>query len=111
MRKIKITKQQTIKPKAVYMGLTISQIVVMGIGVCLAIGTLALLYFGLHLDINLTMTLVFIELVISAGLSIVRINGMNLFKFIKTAFQSPIYRPYQSKGALDTYEIEEKEAK
>lgn len=111
MRKVKITKQQTINPKAVYMGLSIPQIVIMAIGIAAAIGTLALFYFALGIDINLTMTIVFFELVFFAGFSIVRINGMNLFKYIFTAFQSPIYRPYQSKGALDTYEIEEEKAK
>lgn len=111
MRKVKITKQQTVNPKAVYMGLSIPQIITMAVGIVLAIATLALLYFVLGLDINLTMTIVFIELVVSAGFSIVRINGMNLFKFIYTAFQSPIFRPYQSKGALDTYEIEEEKTK
>lgn len=111
MRKVKITKQQTVNPKAVYMGLSISQIIIMAVGIAIAIGTLALLYFLLGIDINLTMTIIFFELVISAGFSIVKINGMNLFKYIHTAFQSPIFRPYQSKGALDTYEIEEEKAK
>lgn len=106
MRKIKITKQQTINPKAVYMGLSIAQIVIMCIGIGCALGTLGLLYFVLKLDINFTMTIVFIELVSAAGMSIIRINGMNLFKFIRVAFQAPIYRAYKSKGALDTYETE-----
>lgn len=111
MRKVKITKQQTVNPKAVYMGLSISQIIIMAVGIAIAIGTLALLYLLLGIDINLTMTIIFFELVISAGFSIVKINGMNLFKYIHTAFQSPIFRPYQSKGALDTYEIEEEKTK
>lgn len=104
MRKVKITKQQTVNPKAVYMGLSIVQIIIMGLGILLAIGTFILFYFTLQIDINITMTLVFIELVASAGFSIVRINGMNLFKYISTAFKAPIYRPFRTKGMMDTYE-------
>lgn len=111
MRKVKITKQQTVNPKAVYMGLSIAQIIIMAIGVVLAIGILVLFNFVLGLDINITMSIVFIILIVFAGFSIIRINGMNLFSWIKMSFQSPVYRPYQSKGAMDKYEIEEKEAK
>lgn len=111
MRKVKITKQQTVNPKAVYMGLSVVQIIIMAIGVMLAIGTLVLFNFVLGLDLNITMSIVFVILVVFAGFSIIRINGMNLFSWIRMAFKSPVYRPYQSKGALDTYEIEEKEAK
>ena len=63
MRKMKITKQQTVNPKAVYMGLSIPQVLLM---------------------------------------------GMNLFKWIFVMFQKPIFRPYESKGALDRYAEDEK---
>jgi len=108
MRKIKITKQQTVNPKAVYMGLSVPQIIIMAAGIGLAIGTVALLIFVLNLPVNLIMGIVFVELLFFVGLSIVRINGMNLFKWIFVMFQSPIFRPYESKGALDVY-AEEKE--
>ena len=111
MRKVKITKQQTVNPKAVYMGLSVVQIIIMAIGVILAIGTLVLFNFVLGLDLNITMSIVFVILVVFAGFSIIRINGMNLFAWIKMSFQSPIFRHYQSKGEMDKYEIEEKEAK
>ena len=77
MRKVKITKQQTVNPKAVY--------------------------------VNLVMAFVFVELLIFVGLAVIRINGMNLFKWIIVMFQSPIFRPYQSKGVLDRYEEEKEE--
>lgn len=109
MRKVKITKQQTVNPKAVFMGLSIAQMVVMGIGIALALSVVGLFIFVWGIDVNLTMGLVFIILLVFVGLSIVRINGMNLFKWIYTMMQAPIYRPYQSKGALDTYAKEEKE--
>lgn len=109
MRKIKITKQQTVNPKAVYMGLSIVQIVTMAVGVALALGIVGLFVFVWHISINITMTLVFLELLVFVGLAVVRINGMNLFKWIYTMLQSPIHRPYDSKGALDTYEKENKE--
>ena len=111
MRKVKITKQQTVNPKAVYMGLSIPQIIIMCIGIALAIITFVLFFFVWEIDVNITMTLVFIELVVFAGFSIIKVNGLNLFKWIRVVFQSPIFRPYQSKGVLDTYEIEEEKAK
>ena len=55
------------------------------------------------------MGLVFVILLVFVGLAIVRINGMNLFKWIHDMMQSPIYRPYESKGALDTYAKEKEE--
>ena len=51
----------------------------------------------------------FVELLIFVGLAVIRINGMNLFKWIIVMFQSPIFRPYQSKGVLDRYEEEKEE--
>lgn len=109
MRKVKITKQQTVNPKAVYMGLSIYQIIIMAAGIGLALGIVALFIFVLGISVNLTMGVVFVELLIFVGLAVVRINGMNLFKWIFVMFQTPIFRPYESKGALDTYAEEEKE--
>lgn len=111
MRKVKITKQQTVNPKAVYMGLSVKQIIIMVLGIIIALATLCLLTFALGVNINITMTIVFFELVIFSGYSIIQINGMNFFSWIFMSLKKPIFRPYQSKGVLDTYEIEEKEAK
>ena len=104
MRKIKITKQQTVNPKAVYMGLSIPQIISMVIGISIAIGVLVLFVFILGLSVNFTMFIIFVELLFFVGFSIVKINGMNLFKWIYVVFQKQIFRAYQSKGVLDTYE-------
>lgn len=109
MRKVKITKQQTINPKAVYMGLSIPQIAVMGAGIAIALGIVGLFIFLWKLPVNLAMAIVFVELLAFVGLAVVRINGLNLFKWIYVMMQSPIFRPYQSKGALDRYAEEEKE--
>ena len=109
MRKVKITKQQTINPKAVFMGLSIKQIVVMGSGIALALAVVGLFIFVWGIDVNLTMGVVFVILLVFVGLAIVRINGNNLFKWVYSMRKSPIYRPYESKGALDTYAKEEKE--
>lgn len=109
MRKVKITKQQTVNPKAVYMGLSIPQIVIMVIGIAIALGMVALFIFVLQMPVNIVMSIVFVELLIFVGLAIIRINGLNLFKWIFMMFQSPIFRPYESKGALDKYVEEEKE--
>ena len=109
MRRVKITKQQTVTPKAVYMGLSIPQIITMAVGIALALGIVALFVFVLGVPVNITMGVVFVELLIFVGLAVIRINGLNLFKWIFMMLQSPIFRPYESKGALDTYADEEEE--
>lgn len=111
MRKVKITKQNVVNPKAVYMGLSIKQLVIMGGGIALALITIILFFFCWNINIDLTMTLVFLELAISASLSVIQINGMSLIKWIRITMQSPIVRPYQSKGVLDKYVDEEKKDK
>lgn len=103
MRKVKVTKQQTVNPKAVYMGLSISQIVTMAVGIAIALGIVGVFIFWMGMPVNLTMSIVFIELLVFVGVAVVRINGLNLFKWMYVIFQSPIFRPYISKGALDTY--------
>ena len=109
MRKVIITKQQTVNPKAVYMGLSIPQVLIMALGIALALGMVMLFIFALQMPVNLVMTFVFVELLVFVGIAVIRINGMNLFKWIFVIFQSPIFRPYESKGALDVYAEEEKE--
>ena len=89
------------------MGLSIPQIITMAAGIVLALGIVALFIFVLGVPVNLTMGVVFVELLIFVGLAVIRINGLNLFKWIFVMFHSPIFRPYEPKGALDTYADEE----
>ena len=62
MRKVKITKQQTVNPKAVYLGLSVSEIVTMLIGIAIAIGVLVLFVFVLGLPVNFAMFIIFVAL-------------------------------------------------
>ena len=62
MRKVKITKQQTVNPKAVYLGLSVSEIVTMLIGIAVAIGVLVLFVFFLGLPVDFTMFILFFGL-------------------------------------------------
>ena len=91
--------------------LSVALALVFSIGVFMLLPTavVGLFIFVWGINVNLTMGLVFVILLIFVGLAIVRINGMNLFKWIHAMMQAPIYRPYESKGALDTYVKEEKE--
>lgn len=104
MRKVRLTKQDVITPKAIMFGLSVKQIVTMAIGLIVAILTFLLLNILLGVDINITMTIVFIELLFFAGISIVKVNGMTLFIWIYYYMKGPIFRPYISKGMLDVYE-------
>ena len=84
-------------------------LLLMAVGIGIALGAVALFIFTLKVPVNLVMAFVFVELLIFVGLAVIRINGMNLFKWIIVMFQSPIFRPYQSKGVLDRYEEEKEE--
>lgn len=100
MRKVQITKQQTVKPNAKWFGFSLKQLIAMAIGAIVSIATLIVLLFILKIPTGITMSFVFIEIVITVGLSIVRINGMNMVKWFFISMKGPIFRPYQSKGAL-----------
>ena len=45
------------------------------------------------------MALIFVEVVSTILISIVRVNGMSLIKHFIVCMKGPVYRPYQSKGA------------
>lgn len=112
MRKVQLTKQNVIAPKAIMFGLSIKQIITIIIGVIVAVLTFLLFNILLALDVNVTMTIVFFELLFFASISIVKVNGMTLFRWIYYSMKGPIFRPYISKGMLDTYEkTEEKQKK
>ncbi len=100
MRKVQITKQQTVKPNAKWFGLSIKQLIAMAVGAVISVATLVVLLFILKIATGITMFLVFVEIVVTVGLSIVRINGMNMVKWFFISMKGPIFRPYQSKGAL-----------
>lgn len=100
MRKVQITKQQTVKPNAKWFGFSIKQIISMAIGAVITVATLIVFLFVLKIPTGITMPLVFVEIVCTACLSIIRINGMSMFKWFFISMKGPIFRPYQSKGAL-----------
>lgn len=111
MRKVKLTKQNVITPKAIFYGLSIKQMLVMAAGVIVAVLTFVLLNLVLQLNTNITMSIIFVELFVFAGISIIKINGMTFFRWIYYTMKGPIFRPYISKGALDTYEKKTTEQK
>ena len=99
MRKVQMTKQQTIRPYEKMFGLTIKQIIGIVIGGVTVIATLVILLFVLKLPTGLVMALIFVEVVSTILISIVRVNGMSLIKHFIVCMKGPVYRPYQSKGA------------
>lgn len=104
MRKVTVTKQDIIKPKAVFYGLSIRQIVIMAIGMAVGIGVFSLLYFILEISIDVALIPVFIILVIFASGSVAQINGTSALYWIITILKGNITRPYKSEGAFDNYE-------
>lgn len=99
MRKVNMTKQQTVKPNAKWFGFSLKQIITMAVGAVVAISTLILFIFTLKISTEITMLLVFVEIVVTVCCSIMRVNGMSLVKWLLISMQGPIFRPYQSKGA------------
>lgn len=111
MRRVNITKQDIVKPKAVFFGLTIRQIVIMGVGMIVAIGVFLLLYFGFNLNVDLILIFVLLILAIFAMGSIMKINGVSGISWVIMVFKGPITRNYQSKGVNDFYVQKENDKK
>lgn len=102
MRRVKITKN-VLKKGAVFMNFTKTQIAIIVVGAAIAGGTLAgFIYLGL--PINLTMTIVFFELLFVVATGVIRINGMSFVKHIILSFKKPQTRYYSTKGIWDKYD-------
>lgn len=97
MRRVTITKN-IINKHTVIMGLSWSQIITVGIGTVVALGTLYLLAFQLGINIELVMSIVFVEIVVIVFSGLVKINGMNLFKLLFLSFKGPDIRKFNTKG-------------
>jgi type IV secretory pathway VirB3-like protein len=97
MIKAKITKN--IMGKGTVAGnLTWRQIIFGVAGVLVGFGVLALGW-G-KMNINLLMSLVFIVIVVTILLGVVRINGMSFLKFMLIGFKGVDKRPYCTKGGF-----------
>lgn len=99
MRKVPINKN-VIKKGAVAFGLTKGQIISIVIAVVCAIATVSgAITYGWNFD--LTMSIAFLELVIIAGIGIIKINGMPLIKYIFLhIFVDEDIRLYSSQGVF-----------
>lgn len=104
MRKINMTKQNIIKPKAVFMGMSIRQIVIMGIGLIVALSVFSLLYFVCNISIDIALIPVFIIIVLFGAGSVAQINGSSALAWILIMMKGNITLHYQSKGVFDSYE-------
>lgn len=98
MRRVNLTKQDIVKPKALILGQSLRQIIGMAVGLAAAYGAFMLLYYILGIDIDVCMWVVFLILIIASMSSVVRINGVSFVSWIISMLKSPIYLPYQSKG-------------
>lgn len=103
MRRVNITKQDIVKPKAVIFGLTIRQMIIMGLGLATSIGVFSFLYFVLNWSVNIILFVVFFILALFAMGSIMKINGISGLSYLIMVFKGPITRNYQSKGMNDYY--------
>ena len=104
MRKVNMTKQNIIKPKALFMGLSIRQIVIMAIGLLVSLGVFALLYFVLGASVDLALIPVFLILILFGAGSIAQINGSSALAWLLIIMKGNITRHYESKGVFDRYE-------
>ena len=104
MRKVSMTKQNIIKPKALFMGLSIRQIVIMAIGLLVSLGVFSLLYFVLGASVDLALIPVFLILILFGAGSIAQINGSSALAWLLIIMKGNITRHYESKGVFDKYE-------
>lgn len=110
MRKVNITKQDIVKPKAFLYGLSLKQIIIMGIGIAVSVGIFYLLYFVCGADADLALMCIFINLVIFGAGGILKINGISFLSWLIMTLKGPINRNYISKGVKDYY-VQEEETK
>lgn len=104
MRKVNMTKQNIIKPKAVFIGLSVRQIIIMAIGLLVSLGVFSLLYFVCGVSIDTSSFPVFIILVIFGTGSVAQVNGSSALAWLLIIMKGNITRHYESKGVFDRYE-------
>lgn len=104
MRKVNMTKQNIIKPKAVFMGMSIRQMVIMGIGLAVALGVFSLLYFVCNISIDIALIPVFLIIALFGAGSVAQINGSSALAWILIIMKGNLTLHYQSKGVFDNYE-------
>lgn len=107
MRKVPISKN-VIKKGAVAFGLTKGQIISVVVALACALATVSgIIVYDWNFD--LTMGVAFLELVLIAGISIIKINGMPLIKYIfLQIFLDEDIRLYSSQGVFTRNEKKEK---
>lgn len=97
--KKKVTKN-IMADKGIILGLTLSQLIMLGIGFLIGIGTFLLLKDTM--EFNAMMWIIFLELIIVVGFGVIRIYGMNLFQLILKVLKGADKRPYSNrKGVFD----------
>ena len=97
--KKKVTKN-IMADKGILLGLSLSQLVMCGIGFAIGVGTFMLLKD--YMDFNGLMWIIFLELVVVVGFGVIRIYDMNLLQLLIKVFKGADKRPYSNrKGVFD----------
>lgn len=97
MIKVKVNKNIMKQQNNVF-NLTVGQIITGIVGLLIGIGTFLLLKDSVNF--NIIMWIIFLELIITVGIGVVKINGLNLFTFIILSMKID-KRPYCSKGVFN----------
>lgn len=97
MIKVKITKN-IIRKNTVFMGLSWKQIITACATVLVGIAT----FFSLNgvVEINLLMSIIFIEMLVLVFFVLIRKQGMSLARFILIGLKGVDKRPYDKKGVI-----------
>jgi hypothetical protein len=101
MIKVKVTKNIMSKG-TVIAGLTWKQIIAGAVGIFAGLGTLALFWGKMNIDV--LMTLVFVIVLVTIMFGVVQINGMSFIKFLFIGLKGVDKRPYCTKGVFSTFE-------
>ncbi len=99
--KVKVTKN-IIRDGTSFLGLRLSQIAALILSLIIAFITIFLLYDKLNIDF--LMTIVFIEIALTIGFGVIRVQGLSLFKYAVQSFKGIDKRPYSSQGVYNNNE-------
>lgn len=96
--KVKVTKN-IIRDGTSFLGLRLSQIAALILSIIISFITIFFLYDKLNIDF--LMTIVFVEIALTIGLGVIRVQGLSLLSIAIQSFKGVDKRPYSSQGVYN----------
>ena len=99
--KVKVTKN-IIRDGTSFLGLRLSQIVALVFSLIVSFITIFFLYD--KMNINILMSIVFVELAITIALGVIRVQGLSLLSIAVQSLKGVDKRPFSSQGVFNNNE-------